>query len=130
MEKNALKKEQSTAHSDALTPSAILVKRYCGWISCQQFGASLRRQRQKKAKDCLALLRKSIGSLPVGLQLTMEKPIEMTLSGWVRSSDPAAGFAIQDDAELKALLEESGIVHCKKQDLSSNKIAVHIDRGR
>lgn len=83
----------------------------------------------KKAEECLALLRKSIGSLPV-VPLTMKRPIELILTDWVSRGDPTAGFFIQDEAELKAILEEGGIVRCKKQDLSSEEIAGHIKAGK
>ncbi|MGL9769193.1 MAG: recombination-associated protein RdgC [Sodalis sp. (in: enterobacteria)] len=83
----------------------------------------------KNAEDCLGMLRKSIGSLPL-VPLTMKKPIEITLTEWVRSGKPAAGFTIQNEAELKALLEEGGILRCKKQDLSSDEITVHIESGK
>lgn len=83
----------------------------------------------RKAEDALALLRKSLVSLPV-TPLTIENPVELTMTEWVRSGNAPAGFAIGDAAELKAILADGGIARVKKQDLVSDEIKTHIEAGK
>lgn len=83
----------------------------------------------RKAEDALALLRKSLGSLPV-IPLTIENPVELTMTEWVRSGNAPSGFAIGDAAELKAILADGGIARVKKQDLVSDEIKTHIEAGK
>ncbi|EGE2393303.1 recombination-associated protein RdgC [Shigella flexneri] len=82
----------------------------------------------KKAEDQLALLRKSLGSLPV-IPFTPREPLEITMTEWFKKSFPA-GFTAGEDATLKGLLDNGGAVRCNKVDLQSDEIMSHIEAGK
>lgn len=96
------------------------------WIDTKSQQIIIDVNSHKQAEDMLALLRKTIGSLPVA-PLNVQKPIELTLTEWVRSSDLPAGFSLLESAELKSALEGGGVIRCKQQELASDEIASHIE---
>lgn len=82
-----------------------------------------------QAENILALLRKSIGSLPV-VPIALTTPIEMTLTDWLKSEEAPEGFYLEDEVELRSALEHGGIIRAKQQDLLTEEVRVHLDADK
>jgi recombination associated protein RdgC len=83
----------------------------------------------KRAEDLLSTLREVIGSLPVR-PLTVKIAPTATMTDWVKTQTPAADFYVLDECELRDTGEDGGIVRCKRQDLASEEIQLHLNTGK
>ncbi|BEE05663.1 recombination-associated protein RdgC [Aeromonas veronii] len=79
----------------------------------------------KKAEDVLALLRKSIGSLPV-VPVALKNPPEITMTEWLQEGNLPASFTLEDESELRSAMEHGGIARFKQQDLMTDEVKNHL----
>lgn len=121
-EKEALKEE--ILHS--LLPRAFTrSSQTFVWINPEENYLVVDAGSAKKADDVLSLLRKCTGSLPV-IPFALQNPPEITMTEWLNEGTVPAGFALEDEAELRSALEHGGIIRCKEQDLVSEEIKGHL----
>jgi len=83
----------------------------------------------KKAEEFTALLRKTLGSLPVVPPTSNESP-HVVLTEWLTKNNHPAEFGVEDECELRAADAEGSIVRCKRQDLGSPEILAHLKAGK
>lgn len=82
----------------------------------------------KRAEDALALLRKSLGSLPV-VPLNFAQDPSVMMTQWLSQNSLPAWLIALDEAELKAS-DDKGIIRCKQQALDSDEIFSHLQAGK
>ncbi|HAL2109875.1 TPA: recombination-associated protein RdgC [Escherichia coli] len=83
----------------------------------------------RKAEDLLSTLREVLGTLPVR-PLTVKVAPAATLTEWMTSRKAAEGFFVLDECELRDTHEDGGTVRCKRQDLTSEEIQLHLTTGK
>jgi len=82
-----------------------------------------------KAEELLALLRKSLGSLPV-VPAFVNFDLGLFLTNWLSKMAPPAGFEIGLDADLQEPDENGAQVKLKQHDLSSDEVQKHLENGK
>lgn len=81
-----------------------------------------------KAETFLAVLRKTLGSLPV-VPLS-KRSIAEELTDWLVSDSWPRDIELMEEGELKDPAESGGIIRCKNQDLFADEIRAHLDAGK
>lgn len=125
-EKDALKEEIIV---DLLPRAFSRFQQTFAWINPKDGFIAVDASSAKRAEDLLALLRKTIGSLPV-VPLAMTTPPELTLTEWLKEGAAPAGFMLEDEVELRSALEHGGIIRAKQHDLLSEEIKVHLEADK
>lgn len=82
-----------------------------------------------KAEEVLALLRKSIGSLPV-VPVQPKSAVETILTQWIKTGQTPADFTAMDKVVLSSVLESGGKATLAKQDLTSEEVLKHIEADK
>lgn len=83
----------------------------------------------KRAEDLLSTLREVVGSLPVR-PLAVKVAPSATMTEWVQTQKAAENFFVLDECELRDTHEDGGIIRCKRQDLTSDEIQLHLSTGK
>ena len=83
----------------------------------------------KRAEDLLSTLREVVGSLPVR-PLAVKVAPSATMTEWVKTQKAAENFFVLDECELRDTHEDGGIIRCKRQDLTSDEIQLHLSTGK
>ncbi|QPB42825.1 recombination-associated protein RdgC [Rodentibacter haemolyticus] len=98
------------------------------WIDTAQNLIYVDATSNKRAEDILALLRKSLGSLPV-VPLTFANEPSSILTSWITQDNLPDWLTSLEEAELRGSQEDS-VIRCKKQPLEDEEMLSHFEKGK
>ena len=96
------------------------------WIDAENNLIYVDAASSKRAEDALALLRKTLGSLPV-VPLTFAKEPALEMKQWLQNESTPEWIIPLEEAELRDL-QTDGVIRCKKQTLESEEMLALLDR--
>ncbi|UEA17000.1 recombination-associated protein RdgC [Pasteurella canis] len=132
-ENRKLKKvEKQTLKDDViagLLPRAFSKNQHMAlWIDTENHLIYIDAASSKRAEDALALLRKSLGSLPV-IPLTFANEPSLVMTDWIRNDNTPQWLIALEEAELMGS-SDTGIIRCKQQNLDSEEIQSLLIAGK
>ncbi|MDG2959514.1 recombination-associated protein RdgC [Bisgaard Taxon 10/6] len=132
-ENRKLKKTEKQALKDdvvsVLLPRAFSKNQQTAvWINTETNLIYVDAASSKRAEDALALLRKSLGSLPVVPLAFANEPADV-MTNWITERKTPQYLTALEEAELKAA-DDKGMIRCKNQPLDSEEILSHLGKGK
>ena len=131
-ENRKLKKTEKQALKDDVT--AMLLPRAFSktqqtaiWIDSKTNLIYVDAASSKRAEDTLALLRKSLGSLPV-VPLAFANEPTTVMTDWIAQDNLPEYLTALEEAELKA--PDDAVIRCKNHPLDSEEILSHLQKGK
>lgn len=82
-----------------------------------------------RAEEVTALLRQSLGSLPLAPFSVTGSPGGI-MTSWLATAAPAEGFTIGDECDLGEPGEDGSIIRVRRHDLDAGEIRAHLDAGK
>jgi len=82
-----------------------------------------------KAEELAALLRKSLGTLPI-VPVFGEYDLDVFLTDWLTNLNTPKGFAIGFDAEMQEADDSGAIAKLKGHDLHGDEVKAHLEQGK
>ncbi|MGX2949544.1 recombination-associated protein RdgC [Ursidibacter sp. B-7004-1] len=132
-EQRKLKKTEKQAIKDdvvaMLLPRAFSKHQFTAiWLDIERQLVYVDAASSKRAEDTLALLRKTLGSLPVVPISFAQQPSD-AMTNWLAKGHTPHWLTLLEEAELKSFDTDS-VIRCKRQDLESDEINVHLEAGK
>jgi recombination associated protein RdgC len=81
-----------------------------------------------RAEELLNNLREALGSLSVIPLASKSLPIDI-MTRWVDSGQPAPGFSLGEECELRDNADINSLIRCKNQNLAAAEIVNHLKTG-
>ena len=98
------------------------------WIDTENNLVHVDAASSKRAEDALALLRKSLGSLPI-VPLAFANEPSTILTDWIVQEKIPHWLVALEEAELRGSQEDS-VIRCKKQPLENEEILALLQDGK
>lgn len=99
------------------------------WIDLDNNRVVVNASSPRQAENILALLRRSLGSLPV-VPFTLESPMSLTTKEWIVEQKLPGTFNVCDMVRLCSILESGGKVSYTKSEILSDEVTTNIESGK
>ncbi len=104
------------------TRSFALIDAAAGWIFVDSASAA-------RAEELTNLLRDCLGSFPLLLPEVNHAP-SAVMTSWLQNASLPGDLQLGDECEMRELAEDGGVIRCRRQELASEEVQVHLDAGK
>lgn len=115
--------------TDLLPRAFVRPSRLDGFIDLHDGWCVIDTSSRKAAETFMSALREALGTFPA-VPVTTEGSVRSLMTSWVGGYEPPEGFTLGEEAELRDMGEDGGIVKVRRQDLLAEEVQEHLQAGK